>query len=182
RVGDGSQQQVARAEIAVDQASSVDGADGLSQGSGHSKDIGCAGAPPGTPQVLHTLLQRPSVRMVQNQVGLLPVGFAQIVDGDDVATADLAQATPFPDESFPNLGIEAVVLGENLDHHRVLHQLIVGAVHRRKPTDTDDVATEVAAHVLVHGYPIVAVTMACISAPCDFTVPVLSLRRSAIWT
>src|SRR5699024_12138132 len=120
--------------------------------------------------------------MIQSQVGLLQGGLAHIVAGDDVATADLAQATPFPDESFPNLGIEAVVLGENLDHHRVLQQLIVGAVHRRERTDTDDVAYEVAAHVLVHGYPIVAATMARPRATCDYTVPVLSWRRSAAWT
>ncbi|WP_258933654.1 hypothetical protein [Nesterenkonia pannonica] len=47
-----------------------------------------------------------------------------VVHSDDRGTAYLPQVAALADEAFPNLRVQAVVLSEQLHHHRVPEEIV----------------------------------------------------------
>src|SRR5699024_265639 len=103
-----------------------------SQLSSEDKRIFGSGSPAVAPEMVETIPHRSSVGEFEHEVGLEPLRFSDIVDGDDVSPTHSSKASSFGDEAFADLGIEAVVLCEDLDRHGVVETLVNGAVHGRE--------------------------------------------------
>ncbi len=84
------------------------------------------------------------VGQVEYQVGLGAFGLADVVDGEKVCSVDASLAAALFDEALPYVGVEAVVLGEDL-HGDIGAQPLVGrAVDGGEATHPDDLTDPVA--------------------------------------
>ena len=70
--------------------------------------------------------------------------------GDQVRAADAAQGAALGDEALPDLGVQAVVLSQDLDGHGGVESLVVCAVHRGEGADTEHLVQPVVAQQLCH--------------------------------
>ncbi len=141
--GIGRDQHVRRAEVTVHDLGGVHGIQGRRQGPGEHEHIRSARRPARGAQGRHPLRQRPPVGMLEHEVRLLPVALADVVHRHDVRAADPAQAASFGDEAFPHVRVQAVVLGEHLEHHRGIEPLVGGDVGRGERADADDLTEAV---------------------------------------
>ncbi len=144
--------------------------------------------PPVAAQHRDAVAQGAAVGVLEHQVGLLAGRLVDVVDGDHVGAAHAAQAAALGDEPFADLGVQAVVLGEDLHHDRRIQPLVVGEIGGGEGADAHHLEQPVVAQQLVHQRSAAAVPPASsrpasIARPrliCDFTVPSLRSRRSAI--
>lgn len=155
---------------------------------GKSQRILSGGAPALGPQILDALTQGAAVGDLEHQVRLLPGGLADVVDRDQVRAADAAQGAALGDEALPDLGVQAVVLSQDLDGHGGVESLVVCAVHRGEGADTEHLVQPVVAQQLCHqsfsgagwSAPSRPASIARPRLTCDFTVPSARPSRAAI--
>lgn len=76
--------------------------------------------------------QGAAVGELEHQVGLLTLVLVDVVDGDEVAPADPAQAAALGDEPLADLRVQAVVLREHLHRDVRVQPLVPRPVHGRK--------------------------------------------------
>ena len=134
-------------------------------------------------QRLDALAEGSAVGVLEHEVWLLTIGFADVVDRGHPVAADAAQGAPLRDEPLPDLRIHAVVLGEDLDRDGVVQALVDGAVHRGERPRADALRDEIGADAHRHAGSPSSVSMpATIARPrliCDLTVPRVRPVRSA---
>lgn len=98
----------------MDEPGGVHGVHGPAELARDGQRIGGARRPALLPQRPDPLRQRAPVGEFEHEEGLLPLALADVVDGDHVRARDPSQRAALGDEPLPDLGVEAVVLGEDL--------------------------------------------------------------------
>ena len=130
-------EQVAGRQVAVDDLGGVEGPQGGGERVDHRGDVGRGGHPTGPPGGGDPAAEVATRGQVEDEEGLGTVGLAHLVHGDHVLVRQSAQEPTLEDEPFAQVGVEGVVLGQDLDGDVVVEALVAGPEHRGEGTGPD---------------------------------------------
>jgi len=131
-------EQVVGRQVAVHDATPVQGVEGGGDARRHAEELG-------PPDRLAVVDQPPAVggevaagQVLEHEVGLVPLGLVELVQPHDVRAGDAPEEPGLGDEALADVGVEAVVVGEHLDRDRAVDALVDGPIHGRERPGAED--------------------------------------------